>query len=102
MDARKPSEKPELTADMTETLRYLAGPCKGASVATHFIAKYAVGHPTADLATTRRMLAKMRQCGLVEGVTSGGKVYWWRITDAGRDTLTSARYAERDQQRESI
>ena len=43
-------------------------------------------HP--DAPTTRRMLKRLERAGLVAGVSSqGGRVYWWRITDAGREAI---------------
>lgn len=77
-----------LPHDMIKALEYLAPGGRGATSATRWIAR-ACGHPLADLGTTRRMLAKMRQCGLVEGVTSGGKIFWWHSTEAGRAALAA-------------
>lgn len=43
-------------------------------------------------AATRRMLQRLARRGLVEGVPGdmSGRVYWWRITEAGQAALAEA------------
>jgi len=59
----------------------------GGPIATHWLDE-AAGAP-GDTAKTRRLLVKMRNVGLVEGVEANrsGRVFWWQITTKGRDFM---------------
>lgn len=56
------------------------------SIATHWVAG-ACGFRE-DTSKGRRLLLKLAKVGLVEGVTTrSGRVFWWKVTDAGRAIL---------------
>ncbi|AUW59412.1 hypothetical protein C1T17_16285 [Sphingobium sp. SCG-1] len=61
----------------------------GNRTATHWVAR-ACGF-TSDRATAqaRTMLRRLQRWGLVGGVSASrsGNVYWWTITDAGREAV---------------
>ena len=59
----------------------------GGPISTHWM-DHAAGCPGVT-AGTRRRLQTLARHGLVEGVDglSSGRVYWWKITDAGRAAI---------------
>lgn len=61
----------------------------GGPIATHWL-DTAAGCP-GDTAKTRRFLVKLKRAGLVEGqaASRSGRVFWWKITDAGRQFITT-------------
>jgi DNA-binding PadR family transcriptional regulator len=74
-----------LSRNETTALAYLS---QGRETASCHIQRRC-SHP--DAQTTRRMLKRLQRDGLIAGVESrSGRVYWWRITDAGRAVVAEA------------
>lgn len=74
-----------LSRNETTALGYLS---QGREVASCHIQRLCQ-HP--DAQATRRMLRGLERAGLVAGSRGrSGRVYWWRITDAGRAVVAEA------------
>ncbi|MFC5393031.1 hypothetical protein [Bosea vestrisii] len=74
-----------LSRNETTALTYLS---QGRETASCHIQRRCM-HP--DAQTTRRLLKRLEREGLVAGVKGrSGRVYWWRITDAGRAAIAEA------------
>lgn len=72
-----------LTLSEHTALTYLSG---ANTVATHHIARLCRHQHTAS---ARDMMKHLERRGLAKGVSApgGGRIYWWRITDAGRKVV---------------
>jgi len=83
--AAPPSRR--LTRDEHVALAYLAN--GAGSAATCRVAQALWSPRYRSTALARTLLRRLQRWGLVRGVTapSGGNVYWWQITDAGRKAV---------------
>ena len=79
--------KVKLTESEIAVLRYSSEPYTS-SRATHWFRRH-MAKPDATARDAYLHLRKMAASGLMEGVNyGGGKVRWWKITDAGRAALS--------------
>lgn len=77
-----------MSDDEITALKFAGRYDRPVNTATHWFAG-ACGYGK-DTAKARRLLLRLQKRGLVKGVKASrtGRVFWWCITEAGRDALS--------------